>query len=193
MEASEKKIIKLCKENRREGFELLFKRFENYIYKICKSFTNSKEDALDIMQEVFLKIYKSFESFDAKKSLSPWVKRITVNTCINYKRDNNKRYGDVSINVSMDDEKNTFENVISDDINTEDMAIYTDTKKLLENLIRKLPEEVRMAIILKHIEGLSYEKIAKIMNCPEGTVKTYVFRGRKLLKEGLLKKGAWEV
>ncbi len=50
-----------------------------------------------------------------------------------------------------------------------------------------------MAIILKHIEGLSYEKIAKIMNCPEGTVKTYVFRGRKLLKEGLLKKGAWEV
>lgn len=145
------------------------------------------------MQEVFLKIYKSFESFDAKKSLSPWVKRITVNTCINYKRDNNKRYGDVSINVSMDDEKNTFENVISDDINTEDMAIYTDTKKLLENLIRKLPEEVRMAIILKHIEGLSYEKIAKIMNCPEGTVKTYVFRGRKLLKEGLLKKGAWEV
>ncbi|NLW26695.1 RNA polymerase sigma factor [Acetivibrio saccincola] len=193
MEASEKKIIKLCKENRREGFELLFKRFENYIYKICKSFTCSKEDALDIMQEVFLKIYKSFESFDAKKSLSPWVKRITVNTCINYKRDNNKRYGDVSINVSMDDEKNTFENVISDDINTEDMAIYTDTKKLLENLIRKLPEEVRMAIILKHIEGLSYEKIAKIMNCPEGTVKTYVFRGRKLLKEGLLKKGAWEV
>ncbi|AUG58181.1 MAG TPA: RNA polymerase sigma factor [Ruminiclostridium sp.] len=193
MEASEKKIIKLCKENRREGFELLFKRFENYIYKICKSFTYSKEDALDIMQEVFLKIYKSFESFDAKKSLSPWVKRITVNTCINYKRDNNKRYGDVSINVSMDDEKNTFENVISDDINTEDMAIYTDTKKLLENLIRKLPEEVRMAIILKHIEGLSYEKIAKIMNCPEGTVKTYVFRGRKLLKEGLLKKGAWEV
>ncbi len=128
MEASEKKIIKLCKENRREGFELLFKRFENYIYKICKSFTYSKEDALDIMQEVFLKIYKSFESFDAKKSLSPWVKRITVNTCINYKRDNNKRYGDVSINVSMDDEKNTFENVISDDINTEDMAIYTDTK-----------------------------------------------------------------
>lgn len=193
MEASEKKIIKLCKENRREGFELLFKRFENYIYKICKNFTCSKEDALDIMQEVFLKIYKSFESFDAKKSLSPWVKRITVNTCINYKRDNNKRYGDVSINVSMDDEKNTFENVISDDINTEDMAIYTDTKKLLENLIRKLPEEVRMAIILKHIEGLSYEKIAKIMNCPEGTVKTYVFRGRKLLKEGLLKKGAWEV
>lgn len=193
MEASEKKIIKLCKENRREGFELLFKRFENYIYKICKSFTYSKEDALDIMQEVFLKIYKSFESFDAKKSLSPWVKRITVNTCINYKRDNNKRYGDVSINVSMDDEKNTFENVISDDINTEDMAIYTDTKKLLENLIRKLPEEVRMAIILKHIEGLNYEKIAKIMNCPEGTVKTYVFRGRKLLKEGLLKKGAWEV
>jgi len=193
LEASEKKIIKLCKENRREGFELLFKRFENYIYKICKNFTCSKEDALDIMQEVFLKIYKSFESFDAKKSLSPWVKRITVNTCINYKRDNNKRYGDVSINVSMDDEKNTFENVISDDINTEDMAIYTDTKKLLENLIRKLPEEVRMAIILKHIEGLSYEKIAKIMNCPEGTVKTYVFRGRKLLKEGLLKKGAWEV
>lgn len=193
MEASEKKNIKFCKENRREGFELLFKRFENYIYKICKNFTYSNEDALDIMQEVFLKIYKSFESFDAQKSLSPWVKRITVNTCINYKRDNIKSYSDVSINASMDDENNTFENIISDDSNTEDMAIYTDTKKLLENLIRNLPEEVRMAVILKHIEGLSYEKIAKIMNCPEGTVKTYVFRGRKLLKKGLLKKGAWEV
>jgi RNA polymerase sigma factor (sigma-70 family) len=123
LEASEKKIIKLCKQSRREGFELLFKKFENYIYKICYSYTYSKEDALDIMQEAFLKIYKSFESFDGKKALSPWVKRITVNTCLNYTRDNSKRCGDVSINKSIDDEKNTFEDIIADGCNTEDRAI----------------------------------------------------------------------
>ncbi|NLI57879.1 MAG: RNA polymerase sigma factor [Clostridium sp.] len=193
MEASEKKIIKLCKQSRKEGFELLFKKFENYIYKICYSYTYSKEDALDIMQEVFFKIYKSFESFDGKKALSPWVKRITVNTCLNYTRDNSKRCGDVSINRSIDDEKNTFEDIIADGCNTEDRAIYMDTKKLLENSIKELPKEVRMAIILKHLQGLSYEKVAQIMNCPEGTVKTYVFRGRKLLKDRLVKKGVWEV
>jgi RNA polymerase sigma-70 factor (ECF subfamily) len=63
----------------------------------------------------------------------------------------------------------------------------------LENSIKELPKEVRMAIILKHLQGLSYEKVAQIMNCPEGTVKTYVFRGRKLLKDRLVKKGVWEV
>ncbi|TYQ16427.1 UNVERIFIED_CONTAM: RNA polymerase sigma-70 factor (ECF subfamily) [Acetivibrio alkalicellulosi] len=193
MEVSEQKIIKLCQKSRREGFELLFKKFENYIYRICYSYTYSKEDALDIMQEVFLRIYKAFDTFDTNKSLSPWVKRITVNTCINYKRDNISKHSDVSINASIDDGENTFEDVVADSCKTEDKAIYMDTKKLLEDSIRQLPNEERMAVILKHIKGLSYESIAEIMNCPQGTVKTYIYRGRKLLKEKLVKKGVWEV
>ncbi|MFZ5986813.1 MAG: RNA polymerase sigma factor [Bacillota bacterium] len=193
MEVTDQKIIRLCKNKKREGFDLLFKKYEKYIFGICYNFTYSKEDALDLMQDVFVKIYKSIDKADETKSVSLWIKKIAVNTCLNFKRDNKDRTTDVSISSTMDESDRTIEDTISDNADTENEVIFMDTKKVLEESIKELPEEVRMAVVLRHIKGLSYEDIANAMNCPLGTVKTYIFRGRRLLKDKLIKKGVWEV
>lgn len=193
MEVTDQSIIKLCKKKKREGFDLLFRKYEKYIYGICYNFTYSTEDALDLVQDVFIRIFKASERMDEKKPLIPWIKKITVNTCLNFKRDNSSKAGDVSISLSINDGSGTIEDLISDSTDTESSVMYTDTKKVLEESIAQLPDEVKMAVILRHIKGLSYNEIASTMDCPVGTVKTYIFRGRKLLKDKLIQKGIWEV
>lgn len=193
MEVLDEKIIKLCKKNKREGFELLFKKYERYIYSICYSYTYSQQDALDLVQEIFIRIYRNFERVDERKPISPWIKKIAVNTCINFKRDNKNKASELSINLSTDENDGTLEDAVPDSGLTEDKVVYLDTKKTLEESIKELPEEVKMAVLLRHIKGLSYNEISELMSCPIGTVKTYLFRGKKLLKDILVKKGVWEV
>ncbi len=192
MELPEQKIIKLCKKNKREGFELLFKKYEKYIYTICYSYTYSQQDALDLVQDIFLRIYRNFEKVDEKKPVLPWIKKITVNTCINFKRDNKNKALELSIHSNNEGEKN-LEDTVADSGLTEDEVIYLDTRKVLEESIMELPKEVKMAVLLRHIKGLSYNEISELMECPVGTVKTYIFRGKRLLKDSLLRKGVWEV
>lgn len=193
MEVPDQKIIKLCKKNKREGFDLLFKKYERYIYSICYSYTYSTQDALDLVQDILLRIYKGFAKVDEKKPILPWIKRIAVNTCINFKRDNRNRASELSINSTIDESKGTLEETFPDRGLTEDEVVFLDTKKVLEESIRELPNEVKMAVLLRHIKELSYNEISELMECPVGTVKTYIYRGRKLLKDSLIKKGVWEV
>ncbi|HEY9062369.1 MAG TPA: RNA polymerase sigma factor [Pseudobacteroides sp.] len=191
MEVADKELIKLCKRKNREGFDLLFQKYERYIYKICYFYASSKDDSLDLVQEIYMKIFKSLDSFDEDKALLPWIKRITINTCINFLKKNNK--GVISLNESTVPEEDPLELKLVSSENTEQQILYQDTKKVVENSIRELPYEIRMAIILRHIKGYSYKAISDLMSCPEGTVKTYIHRGRNLLKKSLIKKGIWEV
>jgi RNA polymerase sigma-70 factor (ECF subfamily) len=145
---------------------------------------------MDLLQEVFIKIYKSIEGFKEGNPILPWIKRITVNTCLNYVRG---RPDTISLNEEIDEENNTLESLVPSGENVENEVIYSDTKRLIEKSIRKLPAEVRMAVILRHVKGMSYEEISKLMKCPLGTVKTYIYRGRETLRRELVKKGILEV
>lgn len=190
LEAVDQNIIRLCKKNKREGYELLYKKYENYIYKICYYYSQSKEDALDLLQEVYIKVFKSIGKFDNEKSILPWIKKISVNTCLNFVRLNKKNV--VSLDTPVDDDK-TIESSLPSNESTENDVVYKDTREILEDSIRELPEEMRMAIILRHVKGMSYSEIGLMMSCPIGTVKTYIFRGRTLLKNSLKAKGVWEI
>ena len=186
MEFSDEKIIYLCRQNDLDGFNYLYTKYEKYIYRLCYYYTNSKEDSLDLLQEIYIKIYKSISSFDDKRPLIPWIKRISINTCQNYIRDN----------------KNSITNKPSTDVDAinlqsasdvEGIVEFIDTKKALSDAIRVLPDEIKSVIILRHIENLSYKEISEFMAIPIGTVKTYLFRGRKQIKDYLKKEGIWEV
>ena len=86
MSVADNELVRLCKKNRREGYELLFKKYQRYIYSICFGFTGVKEDALDLTQEVYFKLYRSMAGFEQGRPLLPWIKRITTNTCLNFVR-----------------------------------------------------------------------------------------------------------
>lgn len=191
LEVSEKKLIKMCKDKKAEGFDLLTKKYEKYIYTICYYYTSSREDTLDLLQEIYIKLYRSIGQFDERYSILPWIKKITINTYLNfirYKRDNMTSLSDI-----INDDGTTTLDLISSTSEIEDEISYKYTKNLIEDMIRLLPHEIRMAVILRHFDGMSYDEIATIMHCPIGTVKTHLFRGRKILKDKLKAEGIWEV
>ncbi|MCX7710393.1 MAG: RNA polymerase sigma factor [Clostridia bacterium] len=187
----EGKIIRLCKLNKREGYDALYKKYENYIYTICFHYSNSKEDALDLMQEVFIKIYKAMDRFEEGRPVLPWIKKITVNTCLNHVRV--ARGNEISLNQEITEGDQPLENMIPDNTNIENEVICTDTKAVLQNSINQLQPDMKMAMILRHVNGMSYEEIGEAMSAPIGTIKTYLHRGRGILKEKLKRYGVWEV
>ncbi|SES64019.1 RNA polymerase sigma-70 factor, ECF subfamily [Natronincola peptidivorans] len=191
MEICDEKLVDLCKSKDMKGFELLYSKYEKYIYSLCYYYTNSKEDSLDLLQEIYIKIYKSINSFDTSKSLLPWLKRITINTCLNYIRD--KKNPTASLNVSLNDKTTDYQEIIPDPNTVEKEIDFLSTKQLLKKSIEGLPDEMKSVVILRHVEDMSYQAISDVLSLPVGTVKTYLFRGRRLLKESLKKQGVWEV
>jgi len=189
LEVSDINILKIYKKDKHQGLELIYERYKKYVYSIAFHYAGVKEDALDITQEVFIALFKSLDNFKEEYSLIPWVKKITVNKCLNFIRDKKET---ISLNQTTED-GDELQGVIPSDENTENKALFKDTKKSLENSIRKLPGDERMAVILRHMKGMKYEDIAKVMKVPIGTVKTFLYRARKTIKADLIMEGIWEV
>jgi RNA polymerase sigma factor (sigma-70 family) len=174
-------ILKLYKRNKHQGLELLYERYKKYVYTIAFHYTGNQEDALDLTQEVFIAIFKSLDTFKESFSLLPWVKRITINKCLNFNRDK-------KVAVPLEEELD----LPSSRENTESGVFYRDTRESLIRAINKLPANERLAIILRHMKNMKYEEIAKVMNLPLGTVKTYLHKARKSLKKSMTEDGVWE-
>ncbi|KXG73790.1 RNA polymerase sigma factor [Thermotalea metallivorans] len=191
MDVSDKKLIRLCKDHHEEGYGLLLEKYEKYIYRLCYYYAHSKEDVLDLMQEVYIKIYRNMERFDENRPLLPWLKTLTVNVCLNFIRQ--KKVQALSVRISPDGEENSPEQWIACGTSIEQEITFLDIKRSLEQAIKELPEDMKTAVILRHVEGMSYQQIAEVMDLPLGTVKTHLFRGRRLLKDRLKNEGLWEV
>ena len=189
-EISEQAVIQQCKRNSREAYNLLFKKYEAYIYAICYRYTCSKEDALDLTQDVFIKIYRGMGDFEADRPLQPWIKRIAVNTCLNHVR--NAPVPPLSLQQPADREEHTFETVLAGSEDVEAAVILADTSAVLRQSIATLPPEMKSAIVLRHVEGLSYKEIGDVLSAPVGTIKTYLHRGRNILREKLKRYSAGE-
>lgn len=168
--------------------ELLYDQYKKYVYSIAYHYTGNKEDALDITQEVFLSIFKSIDKIKDEFSLLPWVKKITINRCLNFIRD---RKDVVSLNQTIEN-GNEIQDLLQAADSTESKVQYLDTQHSLESAIKSLPPEERMAVILRHMKGMKYEDIARLMNIPLGTVKTFLHRARKSIKLSMKSDGIWE-
>lgn len=182
MEATEKRIVELCKLGSQEGYELLFLKYRHFIYGVCLHYVRSKDDALDLTQEVFIKLYRNFHRFDATRPLAPWVKRIAVNTCLSYAGSRTPQL------MPTEDLAATIIDTARPSDNLELLA----TNVALEQAVRELPKQERMALVLRHAEQMSYAEISNAMGCPEGTIKTYIFRARNLLRAKLKVAGILE-
>lgn len=180
-------LIRRCKQRDKEAFNELLQRYEKQLYRICCYYCQNKEQALDTMQEVYVRIFRFIESFDEARPIFPWLKRIAVNTCLNYQRDQGKLVG-----VSLDALPALSETLQSvDDVEADVMA--KDSERILQNAILDLDPKYRMALTLRYVEGMSYQEMASLLKQPLGTVKSTVFRGRGILKEVLERENFWEV
>lgn len=179
-------LIKRCKKNDEDAFNQLLSHYEGYLYRICYSFTRNKEESLDMMQEVYIRIFRGLNSFDETRPLLPWLKTITVNTIINHTKKNRlpvtsldgewNQKGSGSLEFSPAD-------YLAAEDDPEETVIVGDTSDIVNNLIAQLPEQYRMALTLRYHEEMSYEQIAGALGQPLGTVKNSVFRARNQLRK----------
>lgn len=178
-------LVRRCKNNDRDALHELLSAYENYLYRICYSFTFNKEDTLDLIQEVYLKIMRSLQDFDEQRPLSPWIKKIAVNTSLNYLRTKHK-HDHLSLNYPLHGEDGEqLINTLASSENTENQIVYRDTYDLIMEAMHKLPPNYRIPLTLRSMDEMSYEEIAAVLKQPLGTVKNNIFRARRLLKKHL--------
>lgn len=170
-------VVKKCINGKEHYFEILIKRYKNLVYSVILKMTNDSEEANDLAQEVFIKIYKNLDKYSEEYKFSTWVIRITTNHIIDYRR--KKKHETVPIDEVVYD--------LSTENSPEKQYIIKEEKQRLHNLVNELPDIYKVPILLYHQNGLSYQEIADATNESLSKVKNRIFRGRKMLKNSLLK------
>ena len=181
--SGETRLLEMARAGSLPAFEELVSAYEKKIYNYCLRMTNSKEDAEDLTQEVFIKVYKSMKSFKGNCRLSTWVYRIAHNICIDRHRKINATR--IPPTQAIDRENGQEMELASADPSPEEKVVTKEQQAFLVECINGLKPEYRSVIILRDIQHYSYEEIAGILDMPLGTVKSHISRARTALREAV--------
>jgi RNA polymerase sigma-70 factor, ECF subfamily len=168
-------------------FEELFERYSSMVFNLAYQILGDREEALDVAQEVFLAIYQRMDSFRGESSLKTWIYRIAVRRAANRFRWWNRlrRRGTVSLeeHLSKSPESELSWNLTSRAKSPEEALLLQEEREKVKQMLLELPLHQRIAVIMRDIEGLSYEEIAESLNVSLGTIKSRIARGREILKQ----------
>lgn len=181
----EKELILRAKNNDVAAFEQLISEHQTIVYNIALKIMGNEHDASDAAQEAFIKIFKNIKTFKGDSKFSTWVYKIAHNVCIDQLRKikNITSKTSVSIDETYENSENPILNIVDSAPTPEEHLINKEKSEMLKMAIDSLHPISRTAIILRDVNGMSYEEIAKIQNCSLGTVKSRIFRARMQLKE----------
>ncbi len=178
-------IINLVKKGDSRAFDILVVKYQDRliysVYKFCKDLELSQ----DITQEAFVKAFRNIDKFRGESSFYTWIYRIAINTAKNYF--SNKSRGAETYNEDILDTALSDMSLNSD--NPETLLAAEEMKDAVNQAFQNLPDEIRSTLSLREYDGLSYEEIAKVQNCPIGTVRSRIFKGRELINETFSKLG----
>ncbi len=181
-------LIEKVQEKDNFAFEELVKRYEKLVYSVAYRMMNNKEDAEDITQVVFIKVYKKIDTFNENQSFKAWVCTITSNACIDEIRSRkNKQTFSLDKNIESDD-GDFKKDLPSNEETPEEAIINKEKREIILNSINELKEESKQFIILRDIQGLSYEEISEQLDLKLGTVKSKIARSRTKLQKIIMSK-----
>jgi len=181
----EKLLVKKSQSGDIESFELLISAYDKRAYNIAYRIMGNEEDAKDMAQEALLRIYKSIKDFKGQSSFSTWLYRIVTNVCLDeLRRRKNEKYISMDSTIQTDSGELHME-LCSDKETPESVYERVEQKELIMNAIGELSEDYKSAIVLRDIQGFSYEEISKMLDCSLGTVKSRINRARNMLRERL--------
>ena len=166
-----------------DAFAMVIANTQGLVAQIVFKMISGAEDRKDAVQEIYLKVFQHLASFRFQSKLSTWIARIAYNSCINSLR---KKKNYVPIDGD-DDFFGGYVNDTSDQLHTEQAFLLKQLKTILAGAVEKLDPIYKTLITLYHVEELSYAEISEITELPEGTVKSYLFRARKILRDNLLR------
>lgn len=172
---NERELIQACQKGDRGAFRSLFESYQDQVFSLAMNYCCDSAQAQDITQEVFLKLYQRLRQFQHDASFSTWLYRIVVNTCLNEQR-RNRRWRPL---------EESAREVERSDGGPEHRCHGNEVSLALQRAVSRLPPELRMLVLLRYLEGLSYAEIASSLECSIGTVSSRLSRAHRLLGEQL--------
>jgi len=178
--ASDLALVRRVQQGDRSAFDLLVVKYQHRILKLILRYVRDSSEALDVAQEAFLKAYRAIRSFRGDSAFYTWLYRIAINTAKNHVVAASRRPAHYDLDLQESEGSEVFAKL--KDIDTpEHLTLSEELRGTIDKAIRDLPEDLRTAILLREIEGMSYEEIAQTMECPVGTVRSRIFRAREAI------------
>ena len=185
---SESQVDQLLVERVQKGdqyaFDLLISKYQHRIVSLVNRYVNDHAEALDVAQEAFIKAYRAIGNFRGDSAFYTWLYRIAINTAKNWLVAQKRRPPAFDIDA-VDAEQYDMDSRLKDRATPENELLREEIKETVYRTIAELPEDLRTAIVLREMEGMSYEEIATTMECPIGTVRSRIFRAREAIDEKL--------
>lgn len=179
------RLVERIKAGERIAFEELVNKYNANVYSLALRLTNDREDARDATQDTFLKVYNNIDKFRGDSQLRTWIYRIAVNQVANQQRWWRRRWRDrtVSIDIGESNELTLADRLASPNQTPEQNALSAEQRRMIVQALSKLKFDFRVAVMLRDIEGLSYEEISETLEVSIGTVKSRIARGREELRD----------
>ncbi len=182
--ASDQLLVERVKAGDKHAFDLLVLKYQHRIIKLILRYVKDPAEAMDVSQEAFLKAYRALPKFRGESAFYTWMYRIAINTAKNHLVAARRRPLDHVAEIS-EPEEFEWHSSLQDSDSPEGKAMGEELRETVERTIAELPDELRTAIVLREIDGLSYEQIAQVMECPLGTVRSRIFRAREALDKSI--------
>lgn len=178
----DQELVERVQQGDKRAFDLLVQKYQHKIVKLISRYVRDPDESLDVAQETFIKAYRALANFRGESAFYTWLYRIAINTAKNHLVSLGRRPPDTDIDaadaVQLDMESSGS---LRESDTHEHMALKDEIERTIFRAIEDLPEDLRTAITLRELEGLSYEEIADAMNCPIGTVRSRIFRAREAI------------
>ncbi len=181
-ESTDTQLVKRVQKGDKGAFDLLVLKYQHKIVNLVMRYVRDPEQALDITQEAFIKAYRALPNFRGDSAFYTWMYRIAVNTAKNHLAAQRRRPMDIELDLQDPDQYDLHARLKETDT-PEGVTLSQELKETVEKAIAALPDDLRTAIILRELEGMSYEEIAQTMDCPVGTVRSRIFRARDAISK----------
>jgi len=178
----DQQLVERAQRGDKQAFDLLVIKYQRRLVRLLSQFIRDSAEVEDIAQETFIKAYRSLPSFRGDSAFYTWLYRIGINAAKNFLVAQKRRASNTANSLDIEDAENFEEGGQLRELSTpESELISKQIAQTVHQALNELPEELRTAITLREIEGLSYEEIASVMSCPTGTVRSRIFRAREVI------------
>ncbi|WP_199609579.1 RNA polymerase sigma factor RpoE [Flocculibacter collagenilyticus] len=177
-------IIKRVQQGDKNAFNLLVRKYQHKVASLVSRYVSSHGDVADVVQEAFIKAYRALPNFRGESAFYTWLYRIAVNSAKNYLVAQGRKPPSSDIDA---DEAEVYDgaSALRENASPESLVLTDEIKRVVFSTIESLPDDLRSAITLREIDGLSYDEIAEVVGCPVGTVRSRIFRAREAIDNNI--------
>jgi RNA polymerase sigma-70 factor, ECF subfamily len=184
-DASDLSLVRRVQRGERGAYDLLVLKYQHKVVKLVMRYLRNPADAEDVAQEAFVKAYRALPQFRGDSAFYTWLYRIAINTAKNALAARERNPVSYEIDLQGNDDSTDMVSRLKDPETPEGLALTEEIRDTVNHAIGELPEDLRTAIVLRELEGMSYEEIAASMDCPVGTVRSRIFRAREAIDRRL--------